>query len=396
MPSNPAVKPMRETIVLSCERYGSRGQRHSRSVSRLPTSRLRCGSSISGLNLGGVLPSNDTDMKSLLAILVSSFFLLTSSFAAPPLDLGAMVQPYDPAVSDYCDAGYYCWCPQINKGEDGKYCMVYSRWRDKVGNWLTASEVCLAVSDNPVGPYKHLKLLLQGRGPGHWDELMAHNPKIKKFGDKYYLYYISSKSGPTRGHIRDSQRTGVAVSTSLTGPYVPLDRPIAEPTPPVYNVAVNPTVEQMPGGRFLMMLKGDLVPKTPEVKVGQRVEGIALADKPTGPFRIQPKLAIKDINTEDADMWWDARRKKFFAVFHAYEYIGLIESADGLNWQPAEHGKPVEGNRLKKVDGTWLQTERGPLQRPSVFCENGEPRALSLAVPMKDKWYIVNVPLRKP
>ena len=46
----------------------------------------------------------------------------------------------------------------------------------------------MAVSDKPAGPYKHLKVILRGRGTGHWDELMACSSKIKKFGDKYYLY----------------------------------------------------------------------------------------------------------------------------------------------------------------------------------------------------------------
>jgi beta-xylosidase len=144
---------------------------------------------------------------------------------------------------------------------------------------------------------------------------MAHNPKIKKFGDKYYLYDIPSQSGPTRGHTRDSQCTGVAVSASLTGP-----------------------------------------------------------------FLIQPQQPIKDYNTEDAEMWWDARREKFFAIFHAYEYIGLIESSDGLRWQPAQHHKMIEGNRLKRTDGTWLHADPIPLQRPSVFCEDGGPRVVCLCM----------------
>jgi hypothetical protein len=305
-----------------------------------------------------------------------------------------MVQPYDPAVSAYADAGYHCWDPQITRNEDGRYYLVYSRWLKNGGDWLTNSEICMAVADQPAGPYKHLKFLLKGRGPGHWDELMACNSKIKKFGDKFYLYYISSKPGPTRLQIRNSQRAGVAVSTALTGPYEPLDYPIVIPAPPVHSVTVNPTVELMPDGRYLMMLKGDKKSHLPTEPMGQRVEGLAIADKPAGPFSIQPELAIKDFDTEDADVWWDARRKKFFAVFHAHTYIGLVESADGLHWQPAQHPRVVNGNRLRLANGTWLQTEEGPLQRPSVFFENGQPCVLCLAVPMKNNWHIVTVPLK--
>ena len=308
-----------------------------------------------------------------------------------------MVQPYDPAVSAFADEGYHCWDPQITKGDDGKHYLVYARWKKKGGDWLTNSEICMAVSDRPEGPWKHLKVLLKGRGQGHWDELMACNSKIRKFGDKFYLYYISSKPGPTRAQIRNSQRSGVAVSSSLTGPYAPFDAPVVEPAGPVNAITVNPTVEQLPDGRFLMMLKGDKHPHAnTDARAQQRVQGLAIASEPAGPFTIQPELAIKDFDTEDAEMWWDVARKKFFAVFHAHKYIGLIESPDGLHWQPAEHNKVVDGNRLKLADGSWLKTDQGPLQRPGVFMEDGEPRVLCLAVPMKAGWHIVTVPLRKP
>ncbi len=317
-----------------------------------------------------------------------------ASSDASALDLGAMIQPYDPAISAYADTGYHCWDPQITKGDDGRYYLVYSRWRKKGGDWLTNSEICMAVADRPTGPYQHLKVLLKGRGPGHWDELMACNSKIKRFGDTYYLYYISSKAAQTRTQIRNSQRAGVAVSSTLTGPYDPLDHSIVDPSPPVHALTVNPTVEQMPDGRYLMMLKGDKQPHAPTEAMGQRVEGLAISDKPTGPFVIQPELAIKDYDTEDAEMWWDAARGKFFAVFHAHTFIGLIESTDGLQWQPAGHSRVVEGNRLKLTNGRELKTDQGPLQRPGIFIENGVPRVLCLAVPMRDNWHIVTVPLR--
>ncbi|HPA18423.1 MAG TPA: hypothetical protein PLU30_11805 [Verrucomicrobiae bacterium] len=222
---------------------------------------------------------------------------------------------------------------------------------------------------------------------------MAHNPKLYRFGEKYYLYYISSRSGPTRGHVRDSQRTGVAVADTLPGPYRRSDQPIVEPSAPVFNVTVNPAVAQMTDGRYLMMLKGDLAPKAPTDAVAQRVQGIAVADRPGGPFCIQPELAIRDINTEDAALWWDAARSKYFAVFHAYTYIGLIESTDGFRWGQAKHYRVVVGNELKKVDGTMLRT-RPPLQRPDVFIEDGLPRALTLAIPEDQDWYCAVISLK--
>ena len=306
------------------------------------------------------------------------------------LNIGSMIQPLADTGVFKVD-GYHCWGPQLIRGEEGKYYLVYSRWAKEGGDWMTTSEIALAVADQLEGPYQHLNVLLTGRGAGHWNEKMAHNPKLKKFRDKYYLYFISSKSGPTRGHIRDSQRTGVAVSDSITGPYVPCDAPIVEPVPPVYNITVNPGITQMPDGRFLMMVKGDRIPKAPEDPMPQRVQGLAIADGPEGPFKILPDVAIKDIDTEDASIWYDEQRARFFAVFHAHTYIGLIESGNGRDWQKAEHDV-ITGNELKRADGSVLVTEE-PLQRPSIFVEEGEPRALCLAVPEPDDWYCVILPL---
>ncbi len=313
---------------------------------------------------------------------------------ARPLNLGAMIQPLEEA-NIFRLPDFYCWCPHLIKGDGAEYYLVYSRWPKSSGKggWLTQSEVALAVGASPTGPFRHLQILLRGRGPGHWDELMAHNPKLYRFGNRYYLYYISSRAGSSHGHVRDSQRTGVAVADAITGPYRPLAQPIVEPAAPVFNITVNPAVAPLDDGRFVMMLKGDRKPKLPAERMGQRVQGIAVAEQPEGPFRVQAELAIADIDTEDAALWYDDSRRSFFAVFHAHKYIGLIESRDGFRWQRAAHYQVTNGNVLAKADGTMLAT-RAPLQRPGIFIENGAPRVLTLAVPEDDDWYCIAVPLQ--
>ncbi|MBT5186490.1 MAG: hypothetical protein HOH19_08275 [Kordiimonadaceae bacterium] len=290
--------------------------------------------------------------------------------------------------------GYHTWGPQITHGEDGKYYMAYSRWAKEGGDWLLTSEIAIAVSDQADGPYTHEKVLLTGRGEGHWDELMAYNPKVKYFEGKYYLYYISSKNGPTRGHIRDSQRIGVAIADNILGPYVRSDTPLIEPKKPIFNITVNPGVTQMPDGRYLMILKGDITPKLPTDPMPQRIQGLAIANSPTGPFKILPDVAIKDIDTEDATIWYDEKRELYFAVFHAHTHIGLIQSTDGINWKRAGNFIITE-NKLLREDGSYLSKElEEPLQRPNIYIENGEPRALALAIPEPDDWHIIIVPLQ--
>jgi len=314
-----------------------------------------------------------------------------SGHPSDTLDLGARIRPIPPE-GIFRDEEYFVWCPCVVKGDDGRYYLVHSRWPRTTGfgGWLTDSEVALARADRPEGPYVYRKTLARGRGPGHWDELMAHNPKLEKFGDRYYLYYISSRSGPTRWHIRHSQRTGVAVAQTIEGPYEPLAAPVAEPSAPVFNVAVNPGVVQTPDGRYLMILKGDIEPRRPDEPMPRRIQGMALADSPTGPFRILPEPAISDIDTEDASIWRDAARGLYYAIFHAHTYLGLIVSPDGRRWSRAAH-YVVTDKRLRLADGSIFEAER--LERPFVFFEDGRPRLLCMAAKRGSDSYCLLAPL---
>jgi hypothetical protein len=308
------------------------------------------------------------------------------------LDIGAMIQPL-PKHGIYRDEGFYCWGPNVIKGDDGRYYMAYSRWPEHTQSrgWLTDSEIALAVSEQAGGPYTHLGVLLRGRGSGHWDEMMAHNPKLKRFGDKYYLYHISSQRGPSRGHIRDSQCIGVAVAETIKGPYQRFDAPILTPRPPIYNVAVNPGITRMTDGRYLLIVKGDIAPKKPEERMPQRIQALALANSPTGPFYLLDQPAILDTDTEDASIWYDARRETYYAVFHAHTYIGLIASENGFTWRQAKHYKVAE-KRVAMKDGSVLLPDR--MERPSVFIEEGEPRLLCLGSAKEEEWNCLLVPLR--
>lgn len=95
-------------------------------------------------------------------------------------------------------------------------------------------------------------------------------------------------------------------------------------------------------------------------------------------------------------MWYDAERRKFFAVFHAYTFIGLIESENGFHWRPAEHPRVIDDNEVRRADGTFLRT-KAPLQRPDILIENGTPRALTLAIPVEgEDWYCIALSLQPP
>jgi alpha-L-fucosidase len=306
--------------------------------------------------------------------------------------------------------GYFNWCSSIIKGDDGKYHLFYSRWPKKYTflSWLTHSEVAHAVSESPAGPWKYKETVLQSRGKGHWDAITVHNPKIKKFDDKYYLYYVSTNMGDKdyteeelietartgynhpnwKEYLRPNQRTGVAVAESINGPWKRMDNPLIEPSGPITTLTVNPAVTQGKDGKFYLIVKGDKPNETRFI----RNQAIAVSTSPTGPFEMQPKPVIDYLDTEDMSVWYDHSRKQFYGVFHAHTFIGMVTSADGINWKKATE-YALMPKRLPLEEGGEIKPDR--MERPFVYTENDEPQVMSLAVKKGDESYIVFVQINQ-
>ncbi len=323
-------------------------------------------------------------------------------------NIAPMIQPLS-EDGIFRDADYFNWGSSIIKGEDGKYHMFYARWPREYsfGAWLTHSEIAHAVSDSPTGPYKYLETALKGRNDNkYWDDITAHNPKIKYFDGKYYLYYIGTNVGrkglsnkkliematkstknETRLALRENQRTGVAVSESLNGPWKRLDNPIVEPSGPITTLTVNPAIAKGSDDKYYLIIKGDKPNETRFI----RNQAIAVAPTPTGPFEIQNKPVIDNLDTEDVSMWFDEEQDRFYAVFHAHTYIGMMTSGDGLNWKKAEYYEITKKKILLK-DGSFLEPDR--MERPFVYIENGVPKALTLGIKKGDDSYSIVIPLK--
>ena len=112
------------------------------------------------------------------------------------MNIGNSIKPLGES-GIFRDSSYFNWGSSIIKGEDNLYHLFYSRWPRELSfyAWLTHSEIAHAVSENAAGPYVYKETVLSGRGGNHWDAITAHNPKIKRFNGKYYIYYIGTNSG---------------------------------------------------------------------------------------------------------------------------------------------------------------------------------------------------------
>lgn len=304
---------------------------------------------------------------------------------------------------------YYNWCSSVIKGEDGRYHLFYSRWPKKYTflAWLTHSEVAHAVSDSPSGPWTYQETVLKSRGRGYWDAIAVHNPKIKFFEGKYYLYYCSTNMGDEdyseedlieiarvgykhpnwKKYLRPNQRTGVAVAESLDGPWKRMDQPLIEPSGPITTLTVNPAITQGKDGRYYLIVKGDKPNETRFI----RNQAIAVSSSPTGPFSMQPNPVIDYLDTEDMSMWYDQRLDYYYGVFHTNEgFIGMVSSADGFNWNKARE-YVLTKKQLVMQDGTILTPDR--VERPFIYREDGVPKVLCLAVKEGDDSYIAFVPI---
>ncbi|WBL41762.1 glycoside hydrolase family protein [Algoriphagus halophytocola] len=347
--------------------------------------------------------------KKYVLVLLVVLALQNSTLAQDDLQISKFMEPVN-QEHIFRTEGYYNWGGSIVKGTDGMYHLFYSRWPKSVGfkGWLVYSEIAHATSEKPTGPWTFRETVLQGNGKGHWDAITAHNPKIKFFEGKYYLYYISTNLGTTQDYtaeeldaassatlqdplrfaLRSNQRTGVAVSNSLNGPWQRQSQPLIQPSGPITTLTVNPAVTQGKDGLYYMIVKGDKPGETRFI----RNQAIAISQHPDGPYEIQPDPVIDYLDTEDMSLWYDQQRELYYGIFHAPEgFIGLVSSVDGLKWLKASEYR-VMPKEIKMQDGTILRPDR--LERPFVYEEKGNLLTLGVSAKQGDDSFVIFHPLR--
>lgn len=326
--------------------------------------------------------------------------VLTRADATDDFNLSAAMQPVS-TENMFWDEDYFNWGSGIVKGDDGKYHLIYSQMPRRHGfySWLTDGIVSRAVADTPLGPWKHAEVVLKGRGHGFWDAYTAHCPKVYAFDGKYYIYYMSTNTGDLkltpeqleearrskwnksemRGMMRLNQRIGVAVADSMEGPWTRFDQPLIEPELPIANIVNNVTVTERPDGGYLMVVRGDQ-PDQPEGEI-IRMQAVLLADHPLGPWEMQPEPLVKDYNSEDPEVWYDAERGRYYSLYHAFGYMGMVTSTDGLTWERAQHYK-VSDKSFTTTDRQTIEVHR--YERPTIYHENGKPLVMTAGIFKKD------------
>jgi len=332
------------------------------------------------------------------------------------LDLNAMIQPV-PTNAIFRDANFEIWCGSAVKGDDGKYHLYYSRWPRKFGHkaWVTHSEIAHAVADSPLGPYKHVGVILPARGKEFWDGMCTHNPTVIRAKDgKFCLYYMGNTGDgvvmrPLNWMHRNNQRIGVAVADKPEGPWKRFDKPVLDVSsdPDAHDALMvsNPAVTQKPDGGFLMVYKGVAKKNKPPFG-GPVCHMVAMSDNPTGPFKKYPNPIFGKegvaFAAEDPYIWCEGGRYMAIVKDNEGNFTGkgyslaLFESIDGIDWKQAKHVL-VTTPEIKLADGSVLKLSA--LERPQLYRENGKPVALFCAgADNKDRVgsFNVQIPLAMP
>jgi beta-xylosidase len=146
-----------------------------------------------------------------------------------------------------------------------------------------------------------------------------------------------------------------------------------------WEVTVNPSVTQGPDGRFYMMYKS----RKPDL--GHMTFWMAVAPAPEGPFTHYSEVSTSaDMACEDPYLWYDRRRRRFYAIAKYFSRTGslapefgslvLLTSKDGRDWKAATHSL-VSLRRLRFKDGH--ETIVAHLERPFLLFD---PRGRMLAL----------------
>lgn len=299
---------------------------------------------------------------------------------------------------------YWIWCGSVVKGEDNRYHMFASRWPKELGfgaQWLFNCEIVRASSDTPEGPYQFEEVVLGRRGREYFDGMNVHNPYIRKWNNKYYLYYMGTTyGGPVPEHedeidtgrfveVWNNKRIGLAVSDSVFGPWKRVNQPILEPRDYRFwdcTITSNPAVAILEDGTTYMLYKSRTYANS------TLMIGVARADRPDGVFqRISDDPIFRfdhpDMHVEDPYLWYsdglfhmiikDDYKNDCGGVTGKWGSGFYAASKDCIHWDIPENPLVYSREVLWDNGTTTVQCN---LERPFVLLdENNQPTHLFLA-----------------
>ncbi len=335
------------------------------------------------------------------------------------VDISKMVQPV-PKSNQFIDSAYNIWCGSVIKVKN-KYYMFYSRWPKASGHeaWITHSEIALASSNKPEGPYQHVKVIFKQRGKDYWDGICTHNPAVIYNKGKYYLYYMGTTgSAPITPNFayskawynyRNNQRIGVAVANHPEATWKRFDKPLLDISKDstAYDAMMvsNPAVTIDAKGKFILVYKQ--VEKNGTYQGGKVRFGVAFSNRANGPF-IKHKSPIFENTNPSAIKAWMIAEDPFIWNYKGTNYaivrdvigtftgeegaLALLSSSNAIDWKPTKYPKVIakevydeHGKKLDdKLERPWLLMQKGlPIYLFGAMGINRRNHSMNIAVPLQ-------------
>jgi predicted GH43/DUF377 family glycosyl hydrolase len=308
-----------------------------------------------------------------------------------------------PRAGGFYMKDYWIWCGSVVKGEDGRFHMFASRWPKRLPmhpGWLVKSEIVRAVSDTPEGPYTFQEVVLPARGAQYWDGRSTHNPHIIRVDHTYLLYYMGtthpfSDPAPEEPYgledprcivARANKRVGLAVSSSVFGPWERKDVPILPTRPGKFDsfLTSNPAPCVQDKGSILLMYKAR---RYEEGHLhGNMTIGLACADHYNDAYKVitdEPVFPPDQFHIEDPFIWrtdggYEMIAKDMEGTLCGEKHGGIRAlSGDGKIWRLADNPKAY--SRTVTWDDGTIQ-EMGSFERPFLLFQDGVPTHLFAAV----------------
>ncbi|MEM7343346.1 MAG: family 43 glycosylhydrolase [Chloroflexota bacterium] len=268
----------------------------------------------------------------------------------------AGVSRRDPSTIIKVDGTYYVWYTKRQTeaepaGLEGQTDTIPAVDWDLADIWYATStdgfdwqEQGIAVARAPKGQYGDRSL---------------STPSVLVFGGKYYLYY---QTFTDRWAPKDCVAVSMAWADSPDGPWERLDRPLIEGGAPDDwdSCAVHDPFPLIYQGKIWLYYKGAPIDKDPRNLI--RAQGVAMAEKPEGPFIKSPLNPVINSGHE--------------TCLYPYETgIAAIVSLDGAEKntvQYAADGLNFEVKSLIQVP----PVAPGPFC-PDLFAGNGDGRGIT-------------------
>ncbi|WP_346858507.1 glycoside hydrolase family protein [uncultured Draconibacterium sp.] len=286
--------------------------------------------------------------------------------------------------------GYYVWGCSPIVAPDGKVHVFFSRWSSSkgMGGWINSSEIAHAVADQPDGPYYNIETILAPRGEGYFDGTTCHNPHIQYIDGKYFLFYIGNSNRKT-----NTKRIAVATSESLNGPWKRPDQPLLEVGEKGAwddHCTSNPSFIKHPNGQYWLYYKAwndeeYMNPVNPKIR-GNRKYGLAIAEKPEGPYLRYSENPIIDYSSfgnnrqlEDGNVFME--NGKFYMLARDmgrfdHEVGIILESDDGIHWSEPKISYFGVSHYIDQAPKPKHLSKYGRFERPQILLQNGEPTHL--------------------